>query len=379
MPTRLLLLIALALPQTTPAGGAIAKFVPPVPTPASFISDLGGALKPADRAALDARIRSIQGAGLGDIAVAILPSIGGYEPQQVGVEIYRTWKVGSVDAIGSAHRNVGLLILIVPKEMAPDNRGHCFIITGTGSEGIITDATAGTTCRDAIIPRLRARDYAGAIGAGITALEAKLRGDSALTTAPAPVQTQRIRSSVATSEELESSKLPIGAAAIAALGFLILGIRKWFRYRRRDCPRCDNRMRRLDDDAEDAKLKREELLEEGLGSVDYDVWVCGCGETTVLPYRSWFSKYSECSACHRRTASSTRHVIYPATRTSSGRAEDRFSCKSCGSTWTVDIILPQLPTPSSSSSSGGGSGRSGGGSSFGGSGSTSGGGGGGSY
>ncbi len=376
MPTRLLLLIALALPQTRPTGGAIAKFVPPVPTPASFISDLRTALKPAERATLDARIRSIQSAGLGDIAVAILPSIGGYEPQQVAVEIYRTWKVGSVAAIGSAHRNVGLLILIVPKEMAPDNRGHCFIITGTGSEGIITDATAGTICRDAIIPHLRARDYGGAIGAGITALETKLRGDSALATTPAPAQVARLRSSESTSSDQESSKWPFGVAAIAGLLFLGLGARKWARYRRRDCPRCGNRMQRLYDDAEDAKLKREELLEEGLGSIDYDVWACGCGEATVLPYRSWFSKYSDCRVCHRRTASSTRHVIHAATRMSSGRAQDQFRCKSCGATWTVDIILPQLPTPSSSSSSGGGGG---GGSSFGGSGSTSGGGGGGSY
>lgn len=379
MPPRLLLLFALALPQTKPSGGAIAKFVPPVPTPASFISDVNTALKPAERSALDARIRSIQSAGLGDIAVAILPSIGGYEPQQVGVEIYRTWKVGSVAAIGSARRNVGLLILIVPKEMAPDNRGHCFIITGTGAEGVITDATAGTTCRDVIIPRLRTRDYAGALGAGITALEARLRGDSALATTPTPAQRVLPRSSTSATSDLESRKWPFGAAAIAGLGFLVVGARKWARYRRRDCPRCNNRMRRLDESSDDAKLKREEILEEQLGSIDYDVWVCGCGETAVLPYRSFFSKYSDCGVCRRRTASSTRHEIYAATRTSSGRAQDRFSCKSCGAMWTVDVILPQLPTPSTSSSHGGGGRSGGGGSSFGGSGSSSGGGGGGSY
>ena len=152
--------------QSTPTGGAIAKLVPPVPTPASFISDARGVLEPEQRAALDVRLIAIQRAGLGDIAVAILPSLGGYSANQVAVEIYRTWKVGSVAAIGSAHRNVGALILIVPKELAPDKRGECWINTGTGSEGIITDATAGTICRDAIIPHLRERDYAGGSAAG---------------------------------------------------------------------------------------------------------------------------------------------------------------------------------------------------------------------
>src|SRR5205807_59893 len=131
-------------------------------------------------AALDARITTIQRAGLGDIAVAILPTIGDYSANQVSVEIYRTWRVGSVANVGSAHRNVGVLILIVPKELAPNHRGACWINTGTGTEGIITDATAGAICRDSIVPHLRDKDYAGAVGAGIAAVESKLRGDSAL-------------------------------------------------------------------------------------------------------------------------------------------------------------------------------------------------------
>src|SRR3954465_7106583 len=158
---RVLLLFALATPQTTPSGGAIAKYVPPVPTPSSFISDEKHVLPADAHATLDARIKAVQSAGRGDIAVAILPSIGDYSPNQVAVEIYRTWKVGSMANIGSAHRNVGVLLLIVPKELAPNHRGECWINTGTGAEGILTDATVGTICRDSIIPHLRNRDYLG--------------------------------------------------------------------------------------------------------------------------------------------------------------------------------------------------------------------------
>ena len=100
-------MFALGLAQTTPTGGAITKYVPPVPMPASFISDRRGVLTADAHAVLDARIVGIQREGLGDIAVAILPSIGDYSPNQVAVEIYRTWRVGSMAPIGSARRNVG--------------------------------------------------------------------------------------------------------------------------------------------------------------------------------------------------------------------------------------------------------------------------------
>lgn len=383
----LILAAAIVLPQTKPSGGAIAKFVPPIPTPASFISDERHVLKPEDRAALDGRIRAVQSAGLGDIAVAILPSIGSYSPNQVAVEIYRTWKVGSVAAIGSAHRDVGVLLLIVPKELAPDNRGQCWINTGTGAEGIITDASAGTICRDSIIPHLRNRDYAGAIGAGITGLELKLRGDAGLASpVPGPSGASAAMTQLPPDPTIKTQpKLPFVLAGVVALILLLVTGRLWHRYHHRTCPKCNNRMQRLDEKADNAHLKREENLEEELGSVDYDVWACRCGETVVLPYRGFFSGYTECYRCHRRTASSTRHQIYPATTMSTGLAEDRFYCQSCHQRWTVEIVLPMIPTPSTSSSRGGGGssfssgGGGGGGSSFGGSGSTSGGGGGGSY
>jgi uncharacterized protein len=373
-PRSALLLFALALPQTTPTGGAIAKYVPPVPTPSSLISDQRKVLDEATHAALDSRIRAIQSAGLGDIAVAILPSIGDYSPNQVAVEIYRTWKVGSVAAIGSAHRDVGVLILIVPKELAPSHRGECWIASGTGAEGIITDATVGAICRDSIIPHLKNRDYAGAVGAGISALSARLRGDVGLTAAGSAIQ---IKNPGSTSGSPSGAFFGLIFAAVLAVIALIVGITRWARYRPRKCPHCGRTMRRLDEADDDSKLDQGERLEEKLGSVDYDVWTCQCGNSLVLPHRSWFSRYSECRKCQRRTAMHTRTTLIPATTLMAGMAEDRFTCKNCGETWTQQVVLPRIVVTSSSSGSGGGGGF--GGSSFGGSGSTSGGGGGGSY
>ena len=368
------MLIALAAPQKTPNGGAITKYVPPVPTPSSFISDSRHVLDAAAHASLDARITSLQRAGLGDIAVAILPTIGEYSPNQVAVEIYRTWHVGSMANIGSAHRDVGVLILIVPKELAPNHRGECWINTGSGAEGIITDATAGTICRDSIIPHLRNRDYAGAIGAGIGALESKLRGDSGLANPGGAAQ-------VYPPPSRQNSALQGWGVFWFFAGLLVvmLGWRPVLRYRPRKCPHCGRRMRRLDEKADDAKLEPGQVVEENLGTVDYDVWVCECGETLVLPYRKFYFEYSECRKCHRETAMVTRTVVKHPTTNLSGRAEDRFTCKACGATWTTSVFLGAVGSSSSGEGGGGSSGGGGGGGSFGGSGSSSGGGGGGSY
>src|SRR4051812_21859028 len=221
---RAVLVLSLAIPQKTPSGGAIAKYVPSVPTPASFISDSAHVLPAPAHATLDARIKAIQSAGLGDIAVAILPSIGDYSPNQVAVEIYRTWKVGSVAAIGSAHKDVGVLLLIVPKELAPNHRGECWITTGTGAEGIITDAAAGTICRDAIIPHLRTRDYSGAVAAGVAGIEARLRGDVGLTTQSSSPQTARTAAAIPPAKSNDSVMLGGLLATALILVFGIIGL-----------------------------------------------------------------------------------------------------------------------------------------------------------
>lgn len=377
-----LLLACCAAPLAAQQG--IERFVPPVPTPSSFISDQRDVIAAEDQAGLDAKIRGLQANGYGDIAGAILPSIGDYTPNQVAVAIYRAWKVGAVAQIGSARRDVGVLLLIVPKELAPDKKGQCWINTGTGAEGIITDGVSGAICRDVIIPKLKAKQYAAAVSAGIDALAARLQQDAGLAAADgdsagarglvtAPQGTDDIASE-------DSPGLPAALLAIpggiAALVGSIFGMRRWRRRRPRTCPKCGRTMYRLEERQDDAQLSRGQGMEEELKSVDYDVWECQCGEHLVLPYKAIFSRYSKCRECGFRTASSSRRVIVPASTSSSGMAKDTYRCKQCDATWTVDVVLPRIEESSSSSSGGGGGG---GGSSFGGSGSTGGGGGGGSY
>lgn len=373
MPWSILLVGTLSL-RGLEAQSGIDRYIPPSPTPAGFIHDGGPVLTPSDLADLNARIQSHQAGGRGDIGVAILRDIGDYPAYEVGLAIYRAWKIGSVDSLGSDRRDLGVLLLIVPKELSPSGTGDCYITTGVGAEGFITDGTAGTICREIIIPHLRERDHAGAIRAGIDAIAAELTGVSALegrdaraVTSPAP-------------SPGPSGGVPGGLIALLALGGGGGGIVAWRRHKRRKprlCPQGHGPMKLLDETADDDALERGQQREESLKSVDYDVWQCAeCGERLVLRYKRWFTSYSECPECKFWTVKSRTRTLIPATTSAGGLAEVTRTCQHCGFGDTRQHATPRLSSSSSSSRSGS---SSSGGSSFGGSGRSAGGGGGGRY
>jgi len=94
----------------------------------------------------------------GEIAVVTLPDIGLRAPVDVALAIGRAWGVGANAAIGQRTRNAGAVILLVPKETSSSGRGECFVTTGQGTEGFITDAEAASFCREAV-PYFREREY----------------------------------------------------------------------------------------------------------------------------------------------------------------------------------------------------------------------------
>jgi len=359
-------------PELPPVSKELARLVPPTPAPAGFIADVPDVIPATDQSRLDGEIRALQAAGAGDIGVAILPSIGDRAPVDVAVAIYRTWRIGRIDSLGSARRNLGALLLIVPKELAPDGRGQCWISTGTGAEGALTDAQSARICQDSIIPHLRARDYSAAVGAGIHAIGARLEAQAA--------EAGDTVGSVTPVTPAGSSRAPwrLLLGAIVGAVVAIVGAFRWRRLHPRDCAVCGLRMRRLSETADDAELNAGQRLEEGLHSVDYDVWRCPAGHSLVLPYKARFSPYRECRICHVRAAHTTRRILEQPTYTSTGLAEDTEECKACGATRTVQVTLPRR-TAAAASGGGSGGGGGGGGGGFGGSGSTSGGGGGSSY
>jgi uncharacterized protein len=133
-----------------------------IPAPTGHVNDFANVISPDARARMEDLARRVRTATAGDIAIVTLPDLGGRPVEEVALRIGREWRLGADSAIGSRARNVGVVILLVPKETSSDGRGHCRIETGQGAEGFITDAMSGSMCRDAT-PRFAQQDYSGGL------------------------------------------------------------------------------------------------------------------------------------------------------------------------------------------------------------------------
>ena len=133
-----------------------------IPPPRGLVNDFANVLPAASVARIEHMAQDVRDKSRGEMAVVTLTDLGGRDPMDVALQIGREWKVGNMAPIGDQSRNAGVVILVVPKEKAPDGRGRCRILTGQGTEGFITDATSGTICREAT-PLFQAQDY----GAGL--------------------------------------------------------------------------------------------------------------------------------------------------------------------------------------------------------------------
>lgn len=154
--------------------------IPPAPrgygtSAAEIVVDAAGVL-PAQSVDLINRIAfDVHQKSGGEMAVVTLGDIGLRAPVDVALAIGRAWGVGANAAIGQRTRNAGVVILVVPKETSTSGHGECFVGTGQGTEGFITDADAGSICREAVQGFFRNQDYAH----GTEFLAARVAGEFA--------------------------------------------------------------------------------------------------------------------------------------------------------------------------------------------------------
>jgi len=135
---------------------------PEIPPPTGLVNDFAHVLDAATVERINRIAEDVRTKSRGEIAVVTLPDLQGREVADVALRIGREWKVGKVGAPGDPTRNAGAVILLVPKETNSDNRGRCFILTGQGTEGFITDAMSGEICREATASFMQ-RDYAAGL------------------------------------------------------------------------------------------------------------------------------------------------------------------------------------------------------------------------
>lgn len=137
-----------------------------VPPPRGFVNDFAGVLDSASLRHMEAVINEVREKTGGEIAVVTLPDIDDRPASDVAVQIGREWGVGAKGEAGDRTKNLGVVILLVPRKNHQPGTGDVFIATGRGAEGFLPDSRVGRI-RDAMLPALANEDYGKAVSLGV--------------------------------------------------------------------------------------------------------------------------------------------------------------------------------------------------------------------
>jgi uncharacterized protein len=376
-----LLLAVVVFVQITPKQAERLRWVPnPRVANSTWVSDPSHHLKPATVDSLNSLLSALSRETGTEMTVVAIDSTSGYEPFDVALALHRMW------GVGQKGRDNGIVLLWVPTQRAVQ------VSVGYGLEGVLPDSRVGRVRDQTIFPAFKKGEFDAGMLAGVAAIaaiareEKDARGATMSTTNPPPNAAAAVERDGANSERSRPGRsvgrrTGIVFGGIGAGAALLGGVAGAARYRRRRPKRCPNGhglMTRLDESADDAHLDPGQRMEEQLESVDYDVWVCPtCQYALTIPHRAWFSSYSTCKSCNRRTLETGTRTLRRATTMSEGLQEITERCRNCAWTRTYTRVIPRVVQSSGSSGGSGGSGG-GGGSRFGG-GSAGGGGAGGHY
>jgi uncharacterized protein len=369
-----LLFAAIALLQITPAQAERLRWVPnPRVTNGTWVADPSHHLRPATVDSLNSLLFTLARETGTEIAVVAIDSTSGFEPFDVALALHRIW------GVGQKGRDNGIVLLWVPTQRAVQ------ISVGYGLEGVLPDSRVGRIRDQTIFPAFRRNEFDAGMLAGVEAIaaiarkEKDARGSTMSTTNPPPNGPAVVEREPGRSAGRRTGIVFGAIGGLLALAGGVGGVATYRRRRSRQCPNGHGMMVRLDEQADDAHLDSGQQLEERLKSVNYDVWSCPtCQYVSIVPHNAWFSGYSKCQSCGRRTLETSSRTLVRATTSHEGSEEVTERCRNCGWGRSYTRTIPRLQASSGSS---GGSGSGGGGgsrSSFGG-GSAGGGGAGGRY
>lgn len=136
-----------------------------VPPNDGFVTDSAALLDEAQEMGLEKMLSDYREQTSNEIAVLILPNLGGAPIADVAVEVGRDWGVGTDD------NNNGILLIVSYEDR------EIFIATGYGLEGAVPDIVAAGIAETDIAPLFREGDYYGGIHAGIEALQKHIGGE----------------------------------------------------------------------------------------------------------------------------------------------------------------------------------------------------------
>ena len=135
-----------------------AQAAPKFPALTGRVTDAAGILPAETVTTLDARLAELEKTTTIQLVVATVPDLQGYEIDEYGYQLGRTW------GIGQKGQNNGAILLVAPNER------KVRIEVGYGLEGVLTDALTSQIIRRDIVPHFKAGDMAGGVAAGTESL-----------------------------------------------------------------------------------------------------------------------------------------------------------------------------------------------------------------
>ena len=148
------LLVALTLLFAVPAFAAAPTF-PPL---TGRVVDAANILSPQVETDLTAKLENLEKTTGRQLVVATVPDLQGYEIEDYGYQLGRTW------GIGQKGTNTGALLIVAPNER------KVRIEVGYGLEPILTDALSSVIIQTVVLPKFKAGDLEGGVTAGTDAV-----------------------------------------------------------------------------------------------------------------------------------------------------------------------------------------------------------------
>src|SRR2546425_1177084 len=136
-----------------------------LPPPRGYVNDFAGVLDAASVSHMEAVIAEVRAKSRGEIAVVTLPDIGDRAASDVALQIGREWGVGAKGEAGDPAKNLGVVVLLVPRKNHRPGSGKVFIATGRGAEGFLPDARAGLI-HDTMTPYFASERYSDGLELG---------------------------------------------------------------------------------------------------------------------------------------------------------------------------------------------------------------------
>lgn len=294
-----------------------------------------------------------------ELCVVVVHSTRPLEVRAYGHELFNHWGVGKW-GFGQHFRNDGILLIAALE----DRRAG--IVLGVGIEDDRKVRTAQQIIDDVVVPNFRAGDSGSALYEGIRACATRLLAvadlDSPNVLPSVAPEGRQVRVNVRPQQRRGIWPwMPwiLGLAGFSGL-LCVVGLRLFLWSRRMYCDKCSQPMEKLTEQDDDAYLNPSEILEERLGSVNYDVWCCfSCSEVKKFRYGRWFTRYTKCPKCWYITVHRIKNVIQHASYTSGGKVQVIEECKNCRYNHTYYYNTPKkvrVQTHSGGGWSGGGSG-----------------------